>query len=115
MANLNDLFEDAINDTNETLNTLFNDIIIRTPIDTGACRANYKMETTIFDINSTNWAFLERKHTKRYLMSDKLQLSNTTPYLENLENGSSKQAPLGVFAITLIDFKRLLRRTQNGL
>lgn len=115
MSAMSDLLSDTVNDTNSTFKKLFDDIIERTPIDTGATRGNYKLEHTSFDKFDTNWALIKPKEMKKFLLKDKLELSNSTPYLEKLEQGSSKQAPLGVFMITLMDFKRTLRRTQNGL
>jgi hypothetical protein len=111
----NELYNDITEDVNNTFKDLFDDIIYRTPIDTGATRANYALMLSPFNKMHTQWRLMEHKKMLINLRKDKLILSNSTPYLEGLENGSSRQAPLGVFLITLIDFKRKLKRLNNGL
>jgi hypothetical protein len=111
----NALYNDITEDANDTFKDLFDDILYRTPIDTGATRANYTLVMSPFNKQRTQWRLMNRKKMLGNLKKDKLLLSNSTPYLEGLENGNSKQAPLGVFLITLIDFKKKLRRINNGL
>lgn len=99
-----------------------NKIIDRTPVDTGRARGSWNMKvgegpdtSALADgsgVSAAEAGALARS-TQRTLMGyrDPLKqtiwVSNDVSYIEGLEHGSSKQAPLGMMALTLAEVSTL--------
>lgn len=95
---------------------LYRAITERTPVDTGRAKASWGISTTgaaapqgdpegyshgeLIDI--INGYVSDFKFT---VHDDKVIISNNLEYIEYLENGSSKQAPSGMVAISLSEFE----------
>ena len=100
--------EDAATLTRSLALQIFTSVVRRTPVDKGIARASWvlsvgkpapQVSTTAAAISGPsgiagfNWN----------LKAD-IYISSFIPYIQKLENGSSKQAPTGMVAQTLADF-----------
>ena len=95
-------------------------VIERSPVDTGAFRGNNRVSVGSPD-NSYDESIADRTGDKA--LSDGFQIigrinkpfdviyiQNNLPYAETLENGSSQQAPQGVYQITMNNLKEAAGR-----
>lgn len=91
-------------------------VIDRTPVDTGAARASWNLTVRTPDLTVKEApkkrgrkAALEAARSLRKELpdfdpySDMIWLTNATPYILRLEHGSSKQAPVGMVAVTIAE------------
>ena len=98
---------------------LLNNLLWRTPVDTSTALSNWQVSfdaplgsfiqayvpgylgytaaASITEANSVGNAVLARKKP-----GQAIYISNNTPYIRDLENGSSKQAPQGILAGSLL-------------
>jgi hypothetical protein len=97
--------------------TLFQRVIIKTPVDKGTARNNWFCElgdtgTATFTRaadKSGNAALLDVSTTVSGLASGgKAILFNNLPYIERLEDGSSTQAPNGMVKTSLAEWPRIV-------
>lgn len=84
-------------------------VILRSPVDTGAFRGNHRISVGSVDYTKD---FQKKDKSGATALSDGLSkilsvqlgqvvyVQNNLPYSLKLENGHSKQAPLGVYALT---------------
>jgi hypothetical protein len=97
--------------------SIFSQIVLRTPVDTGRLRGNWQT-----DLNNVKQVEIERvdqsgsaaireasEETGKYRLGDFITMSNNLPYAEPIENGSSDQAPTGMVKAVVLDFKRKVR------
>lgn len=89
--------------------TILNNLILRSPVDTGRYRANHILsfgapdDAVRFELDKSGSATLAAgiavlssiPHGKFPI----IHIQNNLPYAESLENGSSKQAPAGVYSL----------------
>lgn len=101
---IDELYDDIIEETSNDIKNLFENVRYRTPIDTGAARASYKLSLQSFNKAQTNVTPYDFSEIKRNLKKDNLALYSTCPYLGKLEDGHSKQAPFGFIEISLAEF-----------
>lgn len=97
---------------------LFIPMVMKTPVDTGRARGNWKCEIDQVDLVETGeidrggGKTIERIST--VLDGAKagtiIYLTNTLPYIVALEQGSSRQAPAGMLATTLREFPGVVER-----
>jgi hypothetical protein len=95
-------------------------IIERTPVDTGAARASWNMSLNTPDEStadpgkgkgkklSAGAATAKAKGTQRRIKRldpyrDVVWITNALPYIRRLEEGSSKQAPIGMVAVSMAE------------
>ena len=92
---------------------LFNAVIMDTPVDTGRARGNW--QTTVGqpatdqierEGASASMAEAEAKIPKG--AGQETMLANNHPYIEELENGSSKKAPQGMMRRNVERFQKLI-------
>ena len=90
---------------------VFHRVIIRTPVDTGRARANW--QTSIgapaegeVDSTDRDRGLVEAsREIDKHTGDESIFLANNLPYIEALENGSSKtQAPAGMVKVTLSEY-----------
>ena len=87
----------------------FTSIIMKTPVDTGRARGNWQINTGgpaagFAKTNSKTGRAPLRKGTSEINNApahSAYYIVNNVPYVPYLENGSSKQAPLGMVALTV--------------
>lgn len=90
---------------------LWNELYIKTPIDTGAARSSWNIS-----INVPNYSFQPSKKSNSLQMpefniNDTLIIASGCPYIKVLNNGWSKQAPANFFQISVMNTKKYI----NGL
>ena len=88
--------------------SLYSDIVQSTPVDTGRAKANWNVGFgRIDDQVNKNTRFTPVRFPKG---SGKraIYITNHLPYIGVLENGSSKQAPSGMVAISMLNLKARL-------
>ena len=88
-------------------------IISRTPVDTGAARANWNVGLQANDTDTshepdpTGQSAVTRAHEKLAVMTSnqtRIFITNALPYINRLEHGHSDQAPNGMVQVTLAEF-----------
>ncbi|UNU74110.1 HK97 gp10 family phage protein [Moraxella nasovis] len=89
---------------------LYNAIIANSPVDSGRYRANHIMTVNSqdFSVNNSNTVRLYAKgfyNSKKFLP---IIIQNNLPYAYRLEHGWSKQAPKGIYALSM-------QQVSNGL
>jgi len=97
-------------------------MIDRTPVDTGAAKYHWFVRAQPderFDKSRTDPSGQQpkqraRRDVKQMRIGFILWLVNSAPYMTYLERGSSKQAPAGVVAITLVEVPVLWRREVHA-
>lgn len=115
-----DQFEDELRRSAEaavrkTVKKLYNNIVTRTPVDTGYAKSNWK-----FTLGSARGNLLPRPSRKFYGPPSQMFLTsipfgsiitiyNNTPYIKYLENGHSRQAPSGMVALSMVEAEAMLQ------
>lgn len=96
--------------------TTFQRIVNRTPVKTGAARNNWSMGVGA-KVTATRGPDTDGSEalqdiiakTAKMGMDKPVYLTNRLAYVERLENGSSKQAPVGMVAVTLAEFPSIFK------
>lgn len=95
-------------------------VVNMTPVDTGRARGNWNVginnvDLTEHDPETNAQSVIERAKEiiKRIKAGDVIYTSNNVEYIEELENGSSDQAPNGMVAVTLRRFPGLVVESVN--
>lgn len=89
---------------------LLNEIIQRSPVDTGRFRGNNTVSigspvySTSVDVDPSGNEAMSRGMTALSGLEPYTQvfIQNNLPYAERLENGHSKQAPAGIYGLSFI-------------
>jgi hypothetical protein len=95
----------------EVVKKVFEGVVTRTPVFTGAARASWRVSIGVPNPGRvTGGSQLAPLGRPAFSLSDiplyaKVFISNTTPYIVPLEYGWSKQAPAGMVRITLASLK----------
>ena len=101
------LLSEADDLTKKITGDMLQQVVARSPVDTGAYRQNHRVSVgnvdTSYDLNDTGNDSLSRGI--RTIQSGGgigkvVHISNSLPYAVRLENGWSKQAPSGVYALS---------------
>ncbi|MBT4080295.1 MAG: HK97 gp10 family phage protein [Gammaproteobacteria bacterium] len=96
--------------TRATALQVFSGLILRTPVDTGRARANWNTSAGAIDYSIDEDATKPQSPTLRKGDGSKpIYITNNLPYIGELENGSSTQAPKGMVAVTLSELKGGMR------
>lgn len=95
-------------------------VILRTPVDTGRARANWKATidlpssgTTLDTDKSGTSAIKEAERVSLGAAGNIFYLTNNLPYIGPLEYGSSQQAPRGMVRITVSEFNAAVRKAAK--
>lgn len=97
---------------------MFSRVILRSPVDTGRFRANWQVAigsvpTGTLEISDKAGTITVGKAQAAALgvqVGQTIALVNNLPYAQRLENGSSKQAPGGMVALTVQDFQVIAQK-----
>ena len=103
-----------------------NRIIQRTPVDTGRARANWQADVEGFKGGVVDAPASAGGGTSKAIQSvveslskhrpgQALTLGNNLEYVPFLENGSSQQAPQGMVALTVAEFKGIVEVQVRGI
>jgi len=101
----------------------FTGVVQKTPVDSGRARASWVIgiekpvnspvlpENQEFDPQqAADFSFQEISELNNLGPESTVFISNSLPYIEVLEEGSSQQAPEGMVAITLFEIERDIKR-----
>lgn len=97
---------------------LFSRVILRSPVDTGRFRGNWQVAigsvpSGTLEVNDATGEATVGKVQAAALgvnAGDTIYLVNNLPYAQKLEDGSSKQAPAGMVALSVQDFQSIADR-----
>ena len=102
--------------------SLFGRIIKRTPVDSGRLKGNWQVDVNqpatgnVENIDATpvkamsgGSAIKIQAGIGKPSLSDTIYMVNNLPYAKTIEGGSSTQAPSGMVAVSLTEFKRVLK------
>lgn len=100
-------------------------VIARSPVDTGRFRANWRIavggpatgQLEAFDKSDEGQDTANRLagELPRGVAGQRVYLTNNLPYAWALETGHSKQAPIGMVAITVLEFNAIVDNVAQGL
>lgn len=101
------LLSEADDLTKKITGDMLQQVVTRSPVDTGAYRSNHRVSIgnvdTSYDVSDTsNGAISKGIRTIQAGggLGKVVHVSNSLPYAAKLENGYSAQAPLGVYALS---------------
>lgn len=93
-------------------------VIEKSPVDTGRFRGNWQLQ--IGSVNSSTDSAEDKTGSSAVARASIklagaksgqiIYISNSLPYARRLENGYSNQAPQGMVKLTVINFKRNIRK-----
>ena len=109
-----DFLEEIENATTEHVKELagraLQGVIMRSPVDTGAFRANNRLAigspdatADVNDVDRSGAATLQKGLSNLSLLKTPfavVYITNSLPYAEPLEHGHSQQAPAGIYGVT---------------
>lgn len=92
-------------------------LIARTPVDEGTARANWRAEiggytatmTSAKDPSGGATVAAIEAVASTVAAGDVVLITNSVPYIQELEHGSSKQAPRGMVSVTAREFQRIAK------
>ena len=101
---------------------VYSSVVMRSPVDTGRFRGNWNLSLANFDpsvseltdkegaasIASASISIADYKGGSIYI-------SNNLPYAQRLEDGWSKQAPVGMLRITVVEFQEMVNKVVNSV
>jgi hypothetical protein len=92
-------------------------IILKSPVDTGLFRANWQIGVEVPSRDTSEGTANDAERRANAVLASlrpyqTVWLSNNLAYAEGLEHGNSKQAPLGVVAVTVQEIEEWIKR-QN--
>jgi hypothetical protein len=97
---------------------LFRSVILKSPVDTGRFRANWN-----FAVGSADYAVTESTTQSRGLQEAAkaletpsggvVTLANGLPYARRLEHGYSRQAPVGMVRLSVLEYRKFLLRALD--
>lgn len=100
----------------KTVFDLYSRIVQRTPVDTGRAKANWSVSVAP---GSETYPDSSRKLKPADIewqeYDNVIYIYNNLEYIAALESGHSRQAPVGMVAVSLIDFNDFLRQNINEL
>lgn len=103
-----------------TILQISNTIIRKTPVDKGRARGNWqssisKPKGNVIDRKGASGAISEVADTAQTMKVGQVYyLSNNIPYITELEKGTSKQAPVGMLAVTVANFEKTVARLARA-
>lgn len=127
---MKDIQEKAVKKTLNVLRRaaldMANNIKSMTPIETGRAKHNWTIglngykrpEYVDYDTEGAGYDPFGRMNPmplNNMKVTDKISINNETPYIRELENGSSKQAPQGMVRVNLAMWKDYLRLARGDI
>lgn len=97
---------------------IHNRVTERTPVDTGRARAAWQItvgEPSTFIMPEGVYGPPPPPPMPAMSIKDVVYITNNVPYIEYLEDGSSKQAPAGMVALSLAEIEAELALTTAAL
>lgn len=105
----------------EASGELFADIILYTPVDTGALRGAWVASLNSPDLKDVDTldkvgadtAFKALYAISQFKVGDTIYMANNKDYAEYIEYGHSSQAPAGMVRVNIIRFNSILEKTAK--
>lgn len=102
---------------------IFTRVIRRTPVDTGRARGNWMcsvsnytlQQTGVIDKSGSSAMTDAAKVVEQAKAGDIIYLTNTLPYILQLEEGSSQQAPQGMVSLTIREYPGVVEAAARGV
>ena len=105
---------------------VFSSLVQKSPVDTGRFRGNWQVGIGSINNNVNSSADVLKQHSppnaeninKAQAALSKytnqiIYISNSLPYAQRLEDGYSKQAPVGMVRLTLIEFDTFIKNNTK--
>jgi hypothetical protein len=98
------------------------ELIFRTPVDTGRARANWqlsinqinkKVSPNTFDPDGDATSNKLYSLIPENVLGLSIYIANSVPYIFDLENGKSRQSPNGMLKLTRLRFRSLIQRSKH--
>ena len=91
---------------------LWNELYIKTPIDTGAARSSWNIS-----VNNPDYSFNKNKKINslvipQFKINDTLIIASGCPYIKVLNNGWSEQAPKNFVQISVINSVKYMNKLK---
>lgn len=96
-----------------TFLSLASKIIVRTPVDTGRARGNWQTSINSKpsgEVNDSESEAINKASRVKFKIGDSLYLINNLPYIQALEDGHSKQTPVGMVKITVAEYQEVVNQ-----
>jgi len=87
-----------------------NRVTQKTPVDKGRAKANWNVGTGAVDYTTSESTTIQRPTLNKGDGKRPVYITNNLPYIHKLEQGSSKQAPSGMVAVTMMELQRVISR-----
>ena len=101
---------------------VYSSVVMRSPVDTGRFRGNWNVSLANFDPSVSELTDKEGAASiARASISiadykgGSIYISNNLPYAKRLEDGWSKQAPVGMLRITVVEFQQMVNKVVNSV
>lgn len=101
---------------------VYSSVVMRSPVDTGRFRGNWNISLANFD---PSFSELTDKEGAASIANATVSIaeykggsifiSNNLPYAQRLEDGWSKQAPVGMLRITAVEFQDMVNKVVNSV
>jgi hypothetical protein len=97
---------------------VFSSVVEKSPVDKGTFRGNWQLGFGEVDANiqspddKSGSATIAKANSELTKFDSKkiTYISNSLPYAQRLENGYSNQAPQGMVRLTVLEFRRFIRK-----
>lgn len=107
----------------KTVLSLFSNVLLKSPVDTGRFRANWNVSASNPDSSTSENTDKQGLSTvskaaikiNSYRAGPTIYITNALPYAQRLEYGWSKQAPAGMVRVTLSEFRDYVKDAIRGL
>lgn len=119
MSNINDIWkklEKTIRDSvkgavSDSVALLYKEIVDRTPVDTGGAHRGWEINYgSGFRKAKASFSGSQQSIVDKntYKLGNTITIRNELPYMQRLEFGWSKQAPMGMIRVSALKFKQFL-------
>ena len=88
---------------------IYKGVTQKTPVDTGRAKANWMLGYGSINSTITNNTTFTAVQPPKGSGKRPIYITNNLPYINKLENGSSKQAPTGMVNLTMNEVQRSVR------
>lgn len=101
---------------------VYSSVVMRSPVDTGRFRGNWNLSLAGFDPSVSELTDKEGAASIANATvsiaaynGGSIYISNNLPYAQRLEDGWSKQAPVGMLRITAVEFQDMVNKVVNSV
>jgi len=99
------LKQEILHDVMADIGGLFRAVVEKVPVDTGAAAASFNFNNDDFDPSKLSSEKSVTEVLNARISDPYIQFSSKCPYLDSLESGYSKQAPLGFFNLSILSYE----------